>query len=547
MAWVISFMMVMMMAVSVDSTKIAIDKIYESIEDDYFCFRRLNSSHEVGCQAHPTLGNVGVLYIIDTPEDLNYVVNHSTVYPFVVMMSMKFFTTNNLRILKDSNKVNGILVFRNTSEKRAVEYFSPDKSCPNDGYGVYRDDKSKYSSLSHCQKQSWTHDNPGLDMMFESWPFPIFLVTKKDSLDKLTKCFNTFNKPENPEGIERPYPLCAVQVNMKMHAAVSSVKCLSRNGMTAGLETSHFCDPLSSKNIFSHLFFPSRHERNQPVKDDSVILVVARLDSFSMFDDISPGASSITGLVTLMSVARTLSSLRESIKRNQDDLSVNVIFAIFDGEAFDYIGSSATAVSMRDGKFPQVLSSKIVPQNISLKAIRAVIELNQLVKTDEEGSVFIHGDPASKQESHVHSKWEEMFNIFVKEGSFSKIKVKGVSNPNQGLPPSSVHSFLRERENIIGLHLANHDKEYSSNYVNSFMDDAGQYSKADFDSKFTRHLAEVSTFVSRSLFRILTGKGSVPKEDAGKMQGDQELVSFLSCVYVNLTNTRRSINRFQRF
>ena len=522
----ISLVLLSILTPTTDSTRIATNKMYQSIQDNYFCFRRLNATHEIGCQSHPSLGNVGVLHLVQSLADIDYIVNRSTVSPFVVMLPLKYFTTNNLRILRASNKVNGVLVIRNETSN-VPDKFSPDQSCPNDNYGLYREG-SEFAEYSHCKKQKWVPDasqgNSALDMMFESWPFPIFLITKSDSLNKLMDCFNRFNRPEE-DGIERSWPLCSAQLSMKMHAAVSSVKCLSRNEHWFALESSHFCDPLVSKNVFSNLFLPDQKEERQPVKDKSIILLTARLDSFSMFDELSPGASSVTGLVTLMAVAQTLSSLREKIKMNQKDKDVNMIFAIFDGEAFDYIGSSATAVDMRDRKFPQVLNSNIVPQSISLDSLKAVIELNQLAKftpqTSTKGLLYIHGDPVSRRKPEVEQSWKDVYANFE---SSRDVEVKQPSNLLQGLPPSSVQSFLRQKNDIIGLHLANHDREFTSSYYNSFLDDDEQYSKDEFTEKFTNHLASVATVVSKAMYKLVTGGSSVPSEV--KAEASRELVRF---------------------
>lgn len=71
------------------------------------------------------------------------------------------------------------------------------------------------------------------------------------------------------------------------------------------------------------------------------------MDSASMFDGLSVGAdTAITGMTTLMAVADVLSKIKSDI-RSQD--IENVYLVLFNGEAFDYIGSSRMAYDMNLG------------------------------------------------------------------------------------------------------------------------------------------------------------------------------------------------------
>jgi len=226
-----------------------------------------------------------------------------------------------------------------------------------------------------------------------------------------------------------------------------------------------------------------------------------------MFEELVPGTSTITGLVTLMAVAKTMSALKESIKIKQKNQHMNLVFAIFDGEAFDYIGSSATAVDMMSERFPSVVSSKIIPQNITLDSLHSVIELNQLSKTN--GSIFIHSDPVSKKESNVRKAYDIFMNYLQQERDYvNQVSVSEVED--LGLPPSSVQSFLRQKKDLLGIHLSNHHKQYEAKFVNSFLDDPTWFSQKEFETNFTTYLTDVAVLVSRTLYRILTDQHAVP-------------------------------------
>lgn len=108
-----------------------------------------------------------------------------------------------------------------------------------------------------------------------------------------------------------------------------------------------YCDPLGNVNIFVPLL--AANKSDGPVRNQSIIFVSARMDSASVFDGLSVGAdSAITGMATLVAVAEILNKVKEDIRGTALD---NVFLVLFNGEAFDYIGSSRMAYDMALGKF----------------------------------------------------------------------------------------------------------------------------------------------------------------------------------------------------
>lgn len=375
---------------------------------------------------------------------------------------------------------------------------------------MYREHENP--EYAHCQKQQWVPTNPVSDLLSMSLPFPMFYLTLDDSIDRLLRCYNTHNR--RIDGQQRSWPLCAAQLKSLMHAAVHTPKCMSRSdSFSASMDGSRFCDPLSSRNVFTYLTPRGHHHRHV---NRSVVFVVARLDSMSLFDEMSHGAeSAITGLVTLLSVARTLASAREEIERNQP--KKEIVFAIFDGEAFDYIGSSATVFDMEHHNFPQVLRSNIKPANISLSTISHVIELNQLVDHSDGkvASLFLHSDPITRSKSsEVERSWKELAQI-MKNVRPTKLEIKE-ANKSHGLPPSSVQLFLRSDPEIVGLHVSNHENGFTNPYYNSLLDSIEQISSEELETKFTDYIANAATVVSRSLFKLITGKDATSSVDPEK-------------------------------
>ena len=125
--------------------------------------------------------------------------------------------------------------------------------------------------------------------------------------------------------------------------------------MTIFIVSAEYCDPLGNVNIFAPLL--AANKSDGPVRNRSVIFVSARLDSASMFDGLSVGAdTAITGMATLIAVADMLYKVKSDIRRLDIE---NVYISLFNGEAFDYIGSSRMAYDMNLGIFAYLLNGSI--------------------------------------------------------------------------------------------------------------------------------------------------------------------------------------------
>lgn len=122
-----------------------------------------------------------------------------------------------------------------------------------------------------------------------------------------------------------------VQSNTFMHGAIDTPTCLRRGT----------CDPLGNWNVLASL----RSLRS----DDRLILATAALDSTSLFKDQAVGAAgTVSALAVLLMAAKLLGGLQPN-----DMPPKNILFAFFNGEAYDYIGSSRFAMDINEGKFPR--------------------------------------------------------------------------------------------------------------------------------------------------------------------------------------------------
>lgn len=83
--------------------------IYTDLEEEAFCFRRTNGTHQMGCSSHLN-GNVGVVHQISMDSELSWLLENGPNQPYVAMITPKMFTKSTLSALKSSGKINGALL-----------------------------------------------------------------------------------------------------------------------------------------------------------------------------------------------------------------------------------------------------------------------------------------------------------------------------------------------------------------------------------------------------------------------------------------------------
>lgn len=129
----------------------------------------------------------------------------------------------------------------------------------------------------------------------------------------MRSCYEKFNAHDRETQSERS--LCAIEMRAYMYAAVDSETCMRRSVPRINFNPPTYCDPLGDRNIY----WPVAPLENNT---ESVIMVIARLDASSMFEDLSPGAgSAVTGFVTLIATAYYLNKMNptvdsECVKKN---------------------------------------------------------------------------------------------------------------------------------------------------------------------------------------------------------------------------------------
>ena len=172
--------------------------------------------------------------------------------------------------------------------------------------------------------------------------------------------------------------------------------------LTSFILLAEYCDPLGSFNTFVPLLTTNKSQGD--TKPRSVVIIAARMDSASLFDGLALGAdTALTGAVTLVAVTDILRQVQSDIqKAGQVD---NIFLVLFQGEAFDYIGSSRMVYDMINKKFPREINPNNPSQSplVGLEHVKFFIELGSLAPHGNP-TIYTHTDPLSTAKPVVNSE-----------------------------------------------------------------------------------------------------------------------------------------------
>ncbi|XP_066911809.1 nicastrin-like [Clytia hemisphaerica] len=437
------------------------NKIYDNLKYFQQCILLTNATHQVGCTSDMN-GNRGTLHFIDSDEDLQWLIKKGSHTPYIPLLNASMFTRPVMDKLMESKKISGVLMIHEPKTQNPTE-FSPEDTCPLDNFGIY----SGHKEYGDCQKVKW---NPvGNGMSFVYYGIPIFSLTSRHEIDALIKCFRKHNDPKSNKTID--YPLCAVEMKDFMFAAKDTPTCM-RKTEAPNLIGSTYCDPLEDKNVYGFL-----EPLSPEVDDGEVIMATTKMDSTAFFHDIALGADNgVTGIVTLLGAAFALGNYkRELSEKSMAEKLRPVLFSFFNGEAFDYIGSSKMVFDMQRNSFPYKTDYKDPILNITnddayiskfnLSKVGYFLEVGQVGQGND---IFLHTDPISQQIPDIKSKTQDLLKLIKTQSQNVSLNMETVEN-GQPLPPASFQRFLRA-QNISGVVFTDHKNKFTNNYYNSRFD-----------------------------------------------------------------------------
>lgn len=498
------------------------DKLYTTLQSNHYCSRRLNATHQVGCQSDLG-GNLGVVWIIEDSADLDHVLKTGETPPYMAVLMKSLLSKKVILEFKNNpGRVSGVVFLdkeHDDSRSRSTP-FSPDDICPNRYSGLYVND-TEYGDCKHA----WQEESPVSGLLYEDIPFPIFMINEKKSIDSIESCFKDNNviiseskdDKRSQSKIQASYPLCGVQLDSFMMAAKDSHFCLNSHFLIDEIlqTNSRRCYPVDNQNVFAYykpaigpLHPINNTDTQKPDVADphSVVLLVAKLSSISMFSEISPGAdSTITSIISLLAIAEALGRVRNSTDVLKSKR--NIAFAIIDSEPFDYTGSNRILQNMLQGAFPYSYyhsNHSNAIQNLNLSSIDYMINLDQMANYPSSESLHFHSDPRESGNNLV--KLDKIFKVMQRLSS--KMNVKLERESNLPLPPTSLQEFIRqsrlsgnENDKIAGLVLSNYGKTYKNLLYHSVYDDSHNIYQTS-RAKLLQHLVQVSELIARTVYEI---------------------------------------------
>ncbi|XP_062222083.1 nicastrin [Phragmites australis] len=436
---------------TLESVPDLVKAMYLNIES-FPCVRLLNLSGEIGC-SNPGSEKI-IAPIVRFRNNSDQLVQPSTVLLPLDQMPDFFLRVSNDPELHQ--KVAGVLVESNGVN--SLQEFSPDRKFPQDAF-------APYSNLSH----DW---NPaGSGIMWNRYDFPVFLLSE-ESTQTLRKVSEKNEKSGNG------YKANVGEFDLVMQTTKThthdSASCLKEQS----------CLPLGGHSVWASLP-PIKNESTEHQKP--IILAITSQDSASFFRDRSLGAdSSISGLIALLTAVDALSHLHDL-----SNLKKQLMFAVFNGEAWGYLGSR---------KFLQELDEGADSVNgISSLMIDQVLEIGSVGKAliEEYPSFYAHAEGNSS----ASKKILDALQSASKSLGSDNVKVKEAASSNPGVPPSSLMSFIRKNTSTSGVVLEDFDSHFSNRFYHSYLD-----SPANINSS---SIAAAAALVARSLYILASADSPV--------------------------------------
>ncbi|KAI8536528.1 hypothetical protein RHMOL_Rhmol10G0264500 [Rhododendron molle] len=503
-----------------------LQKSMYKVVDGFPCVRLLNLSGEIGC-SNP--GREKVVAPIVRYKNADKLAQLSA-----ILVSLQEFDSFFLRVSNDvdfAKYVGGVLVESGTDVQNELKGVSMDEKFPQAEF-------SPYKNISY----QW---NPiGSGIMWNNYDFPVFLLS--DSSTSTLKEAAIKN-----EGNKKAYTTDVAEFDLVMQTTKSGTRD-SESCLKEGT-----CLPLGgySKRI---LLFLKHHDahieiRNAkgsvwsalpPVNTSSsesskhIILAVASMDSASFFRDKSLGADSpISGLISLLVAVDALSHV-------VDDLGKQLVFVIFTGEAWGFLGSRRFLLELDQN------SDAVNGLNSSL--IDMILEVGSVGKGFSQGTkgFFAH----TTQVSAATNETLNALKLAQHSLQSSGIDISRANASNPGIPPSSLMAFLRKvcdavmripgNSQTSGVVLEDFDSAFTNQFYHSHLDDLSNINSSS--------IVAAASIVARTLYILASNKKDLTATSLSAINVNASLVEelmgcLLSCEpglscglvnhYISPTNT----------
>jgi nicastrin len=519
------------------------------------CVSLFTRNGRIGCGTTSRDGMKGRIMHWSTLVNSNYYNGgqlSSYLPKFVAVMDEYEFTAENVEQIRSagSGLLQGILVMNHTdSSSASLSYKNQAPMSP-------RGTNTPSSELTPDNEKEWNLNGDGL-MLEDLYGVPISYVSNYDVAEYIT----TISQQQSEEFLSDlsikdgevssksswKFPPIVAKFNMYMGPEeMDSSKCLSWIDTDGTWNPK--CLPLGGNSVWAAAGTPSERSGNADGNDNNnkkpIIMVTTNMDSTSMFHDDARGANTAaSNILTVLMAAKLFGEATTDAQL--DSLESKVVFAIFQGENYGYLGSRSF---LRDVAYPgiQCDDGSIVPQEAKnmddanskmscLSPLRYDMDFTHLGQIQNMIAVDQVGITEGKNTLYVHDSAKTYYS----DGLMSSLLV-GLSSDDytiqesqsNAIPPSPLSSLIKLSGGAVGgVVLAGYDENFDENvYYLSHID------STDRISLNLQSIANAATVVAKTALMAASGCNEVC--DAGNAvteldPDDETLNDLANCLFVN--------------
>eukprot|EP01102_Stenamoeba_stenopodia_P013493 TRINITY_DN4389_c0_g1_i1.p1 TRINITY_DN4389_c0_g1~~TRINITY_DN4389_c0_g1_i1.p1 ORF type:complete len:708 (-),score=169.18 TRINITY_DN4389_c0_g1_i1:53-2176(-) len=458
------------------------DQIYKSLEDASPCFRLLGIDTAIGCAAKDEEGPSGELLPLFTQDAIEeYLLSTSagrTETPIIAVIAPSLFIRANVesllpqinsKILKSS--VQGFLVLHTSSYLNSSvdilkpQQWSPELKNPNREYGLYPNSTVIWNPI-------------GDGMTYINLPVPVFLLTKDES-EYVLSLVRDNNERKARGGVDS-FAMWGAQLNAFMYGTHNAATCFRRDE----------CDPLGGQSVWGVISGADNSA------SDDIVMVMSGMSGTSYFKyEAAAADSDLSAVVATLSAVHSLFLLKNSGSEAAAQMKRKIMFALFEGEGYGYIGSKRFVrdVVSRPSSFNtnSFNASRLFDPLTLFSQLYAIVNPNQIgLTTNGNETVYVHSEDSSK----TNFIFDALKNASL--GMDMTVELVDVSANNNEIPPSSVMSFLVQDRTIPSVVLTDHSGPYQNKYFGSRFDNV--------DNIDYNMVCDAATLLTRTLFLLST-------------------------------------------
>ncbi|EYC28283.1 hypothetical protein Y032_0008g75 [Ancylostoma ceylanicum] len=374
-------------------------------------------------------------------------------------------------ILK-SDCIAGLIVLDPESRLDPSKRLSHDGACPNPTSGMH--------SGGCSSDNAW---NERGYILYEGlrnidWRMQILYMYNQTHLETIKQCHDLFNVPSEGSSSLSP-PFCAASFGIFNRGAGSTEICLRRSSAwTRAVDeifgkSGDFCSWLYGVNLMAFLP-PKVYKNSSSVPTTRYLMIAVRQDSFGLIPEVSPGEISVlTSVIAVLAAARGIGLHASAFEKAAEHSDRHVLIAFFDGESFDYIGSSDIEYTMGLGTFPEKIKNNSTAwiDPIAVSQLDGIVEIQQL-GTGDGSKLNALIDGHQFQEGQLQ-------DLLASLSAGASAAGGSLVHPtaDSRVPPSSWYPFARVNPSVKGVVLAPFSDKYEYRRVNSMLDRASWTAK----------------------------------------------------------------------